>query len=81
MSDADLLWPDAARRWHDLVDLLTAIRGRAQATRRRVGRVDRLSREHIAGDLAQIEAVADKQVAALAEPGGGDVLGVKPGGT
>ena len=51
--------PDAPPAMHELVDHLTAIRGRAQATRRRVRRVDRLSREHIAADLAQIEARAD----------------------
>jgi hypothetical protein len=56
---------DATRRWHDLVDLLTAIRGRAQATRRRVQRVNRLNREHIAADLALIEARTDKIVALL----------------
>ena len=56
---------DPTRRWHDLVDLLTAIRGRAQATRRRVQRVNRLNRTHIAADLALIEARADKMVALL----------------
>ena len=57
--------PDATRRWHDLVDLLTTIRGRAQATRHRIQRVNRLNRAHIAADLALIEARADRMVALL----------------
>jgi hypothetical protein len=44
---------------------LTAIRCRAQATRRRVRRVDRLSRAHIAADLALIEARSDALAEAL----------------
>jgi hypothetical protein len=58
--------PNEPLRWHDLVDRLTAIRGRAQATRLRLARVKRLSRAHIASDLAQIEAATDELVAALA---------------
>ena len=52
---------------HKLLNDLTAIRGRAQATRHRIGRVNRLSREHIAADLAQIEARADAMTERLLE--------------
>jgi hypothetical protein len=57
--------PVASPAWHELLDHLTAIRGRAQATRHRVRRVDRLSRAHIAADLAAIEARADALAALL----------------
>ena len=49
----------------DLLDALTAIKGRAQVTRRRVLRVDRLSREHIAADLGQIEDQVSRMAALL----------------
>ena len=62
--------PDPPERRTDLANVLTAIRARAQATRRRVGRVDRLSRAHIAADLAQIEAQTDKLAALLFDPDG-----------
>jgi len=39
---------------YDLLNVLTAIRGQAQTTHRRIGRVDRLSRDHIASDLERI---------------------------
>ena len=39
----------------DALDAAVIVRARAQLTHRRVLRVDRLSREHIAADLAQIE--------------------------
>ena len=58
---------DRADLTHDLLDDLTAIRGRAQATRRRIGRVERLSRAHIAADLAQIEARVDAMAVRLLE--------------
>jgi hypothetical protein len=45
------------------MDVLAAIRGRAQATRRRVERVDTLSRDQIAADLHQIEVQADRLAA------------------
>ena len=49
----------------DLYDALTAIKGRAQVTRRRVLRVDRLSREHIAADLGAIDDQASRMAALL----------------
>jgi hypothetical protein len=58
---------DRADLTHDLLDDLTAIRGRAQATRRRIGRIKRLSRRHIAADLAQIESRADAMAVRLLE--------------
>lgn len=45
---------------HDVLNAVAAIRARAQLTRRRVGRVDDLSRDHIGADLAQIEAHAQR---------------------
>jgi hypothetical protein len=57
--------PDAPPTAKELFDHLTAIRARAQATRRRVQRVGRLSRAHIAADLALIEARADALAEAL----------------
>lgn len=53
------------RRWHELMNALTAIRGRAQATRRRVERAKRLSRAEIVSDLVQIEARTDRLAALL----------------
>jgi len=50
---------------HDLANALAAIRGRAQATRRRIERVDTLNRDHIAADLGQIEQQADRLAALL----------------
>jgi hypothetical protein len=79
MTDADRAPPDQTHRWHDLVDLLTEIRGRAQATRHRIGRVRRLSRAHIAADLAQIEAATDELLEVLAEQRGAASLGAQAG--
>ena len=44
----------------DVLDVVAAIRARAQLTRRRLARVDELSRDHIGADLAQIEAQAER---------------------
>ncbi len=41
---------------YDLLNVVSAIRARAQLTRRRLFRVDELSRDHIDADLEQIEA-------------------------
>ena len=49
----------------DLLDALTAIKGRAQIARRRVLRVDRLSREHIAADLGEIDDQVSRMAALL----------------
>src|SRR5687768_2262382 len=56
---------EAAHRWHDLMNLLTAIKGRAQATRHRIQRTERLDPAAVAADLAQIEARADRMAAML----------------
>ena len=57
--------PDPTSLALDLLDLLSAIRGRAQATRRRVEHVDTLGRDRIAADLAQVEAQADRMARLL----------------
>lgn len=66
---------------HALIDGVAAIHGRAQFVRRRVGRVDRLSREHIAADMARIERDAARLVGLawrlnprLGDPAGPDRL-------
>ena len=55
---SDGITPDRDRRLtdlaYDLLNVLAAIRGQAQMTHRRIGRVDRLSRDHIASDLERI---------------------------
>lgn len=50
---------------HDVLNAVAAIQARAQLTRRRVGRVDDLSRDHIGADLAQIEAHAQRLTALI----------------
>jgi hypothetical protein len=69
MSD-DLGSTDPARRLadlaYDLLNVAVAIRGRAQQTRRRVRRVDALSRDHIGSDLEQIEFHVERLVALIA---------------
>ena len=55
--DRDRFFADLA---HDLLNALAAIRGQAQLTRRRIRRVDRLSRDHIAGDLERIDAHVER---------------------
>jgi hypothetical protein len=61
---------DPARRLtdlaYDLLNVATAIRSRAQQTRRRVHRVDTLSRDHIGSDLEQIEFHIERLVALIA---------------
>lgn len=57
---------------HDLINAVATIQARAQLTRRRVDRVDTLSRDHIGADLAQIEVQAQR-VARL-------VAGLRPTG-
>ena len=41
---------------YDLLNAVAAIRARAQLTRRRIHRVETLSRDHIGSDLEQIES-------------------------
>lgn len=57
----------------DLFDALTAIKGRAQVTRRRVLRVDQLDRDHIAADLGEIADQVSRMAALLRHiPAGSD---------
>lgn len=61
---------------HDVLNAVATIRARAQMTRRRVGRIDDLSRDHIGADLAQIEAQAQRLIGLIDRlcriDGGGD---------
>ncbi len=61
----------------DVLDVVAAIRARAQLTRRRLARVDELSRDHIGADLAQIEVQAER-LAGLILPLQGDPDVVSP---
>lgn len=66
----------------DALDVLAAIRARAQLTRRRVGRVDELSRDHIGADLAQIERHAERLarlISPLQRDGSGSAVSVDRG--
>lgn len=62
---------------YDLLNVVAAIRGRAQLTRRRIFRVDDLSRDHIGADLEQIEAHAQRLTGLIGplHGGGGDADG------
>jgi hypothetical protein len=70
MPEDDPVPTDAARRLadlaYDLLNVAAAIRGRAQQTRRRIHRVDELSRDHIGSDLEQIEVHVARLVALIA---------------
>lgn len=72
----------AELRSHELLNALTAIKTRAQVTRRRVLRIDHLSRTHIAADLVQIDAQVSRLAAFLHGPNGA-LTGPRrpPGGT
>lgn len=45
---------------HEVINAVSAIRGQAQLTRKRIEKVDHLSREHLAADLRQIEEQATR---------------------
>ena len=51
---------DIDRIAHDVLNTVAAISGRAQLTRRRIEKLDILSRDHIAADLRLIEEQADR---------------------
>lgn len=60
---------------YDVLNVVAAIRARAQLTRRRIHRVDDLSRDHIGADLEQIEAHAQRLtglIGSLQDGRGGD---------
>ena len=56
-----------AEATHALLDALAVVKARAELTRRRIRRVPRLSRAHIAEDLALIETQAERMAHILAE--------------
>ncbi len=56
--DAQTDTHDIDRIAHDVINTVAAISGRAQLTRRRIEKLDILSRDHIAADLRLIEEQA-----------------------
>ena len=55
------------RLTYELRTALAAAKARAQVTARRVRRIDVLSRDHIAADLAAVSTATDRATALVAE--------------
>ena len=63
---------------YDLLNAVSAIRARAQLTRRRIFRVEELSRDHIGADLEQIEAQTQRLTGLIDPMHGGARLAPRP---